>query len=246
MAGFLLEAKSAACVKEAFATILARLAELYGGDNGRIFGTYMELFEILLGDLWGEFTDPLALECPAGAVSGDLDSRLVEMFYCDPYSAWQKAFVERNHEFVIHVLPKATHYTETASFDDLTQSDVELLMSHINCYPRRIFKDKTPYELFTDWIGEDVASKVFGIRRIEPNEAPLKPSLLGIDIRIKEWVNSVDAAPSPKALLADIKRPDGVLGNGHRARQGFVLPGRRQEQRDYECECVSFPSRLSK
>jgi IS30 family transposase len=147
----------------------------------------------------GEFTDPLALECPAGAVSGDLDPRLVEMFYCDPYSAWQKAFVERNHEFVRYVLPKATHYTEAASFDDLTQSDVELLMSHVNCYPRRILKDKTPYELFTDWIGEDVASKVFGIRRIEPNEVTLKPSLLGIDIRIKEWVNSVDAAPSPKA-----------------------------------------------
>ncbi len=199
MAGFLLEAKSAACVKGAFATILARLAELYGGDNGRIFGTYMELFEIILGDLGGEFTDPLALECPAGAVSGDLDPRLVEMFYCDPYSAWQKAFVERNHEFVRYVLPKATHYTEAASFDDLTQSDVELLMSHVNCYPRRILKDKTPYELFTDWIGEDVASKVFGIRRIEPNEVTLKPSLLGIDIRIKEWVNSVDAAPSPKA-----------------------------------------------
>lgn len=198
MAGFLPESKTAACVKEAFATILARLAELYGGDNSQTFGTYMELFEILLGDLGGEFTDPVAIGYPADAASGDHGSRLAELFCCDPYSAWQKAFVERNHEFVRYVLPKATHYTEAAPFDGLTRSDVELPMSHIDCYPRRILKDKTPYGLFTNWIGEDVASKVFGIRKIEPNDVVLKPSLLGIDIRIKEWVNSVDGEATPK------------------------------------------------
>lgn len=92
-----------------------------------------------------------------------------------------------------YVLPKATPYTEDASFDDLTQEDVNMLMSHINSYPRKALKDKTPYDLFTARVGEDVTEKVFGIRKVSPNDVVLKPSLLGTEVKIKEWVLREDS-----------------------------------------------------
>lgn len=193
MVGFLLESKTSASVSAAFGTIIARLAELYGGDNGEIFGTYAELFQIILTDLGSEFSDPVSIECPCGASAEGWNPAIVNLYYCDPYSAWQKAHVERNHELVRYVLPKATPYTEAVNFDNLTQEDVELLFSHVNSYPRKALKDRTPYDLFVSSFGADIAEKVFGIRRIEPNEVVLKPSLLGIEVKIKEWVTKEES-----------------------------------------------------
>lgn len=189
MAASLLEAKTSACVTAAFATILTRLAELYGGDNGMIFGTYEELFSTILTDLGSEFTDPVSIECPALAMKEGADPRLVELYYCDPYSAWQKTHVERNHEFIRYVLPKATTYTEAVSFDGLTQDDVDLMMSHINSYPRKALKDRSPFDLFAEKFGADIAEKVFGVRKVNPNDVVLKPSLLGLEVKVKEWVS---------------------------------------------------------
>ena len=193
MAAFLLDAKTSACVTDAFGTILARLAELYGGDDGMVFGMYEELFGTILTDLGSEFTKPSAIERPHLAEKEGDDPRLAELYYCDPYCAWQKAHVERNHEFVRYVLPKATPYTEAVSFDDLTQDDVDLMMSHINSYPRRALKDRTPFDLFAERFGADVAEKVFGVHKVSPNDVVLKPSLLGIEVKVKEWVSADEA-----------------------------------------------------
>ena len=35
--------------------------------------------------------------------------------------------------------------------------------------------------------GADIAEKVFGIRKVNPNDVVLKPSLLGLEVKIKEW-----------------------------------------------------------
>lgn len=51
-------------------------------------------------------------------------------YYCDPYSSYQKPNVELNHEFIRKILPKRK------SFDELEQSDISLMMSHINSYSR--------------------------------------------------------------------------------------------------------------
>lgn len=66
-------------------------------------------------------------------------------------------------------------------------------MSHVNSYPRKALKDKAPCDLFTARVGEDVAEKVFGIRKVSPNDVVLKPSLLGIEVKIKEWVLGEDS-----------------------------------------------------
>ena len=119
------------------------------------------------------------------------------MFYCNAYASYEKPHVERNHEFIRLVLPKGTAYTEPTPFDGLTQSGVSLMMSHVNSYVRRGLGNKTPYDLFAREYGEDVAA-LFGISRIAANDVTLKPSLLGIEVKVKEGVSPAETASAGK------------------------------------------------
>lgn len=123
------------------------------------------LFPVLLTDNGSEFSNPLALE---NAPDGTTRSRL---FYCDPCASWQKGRVERNHEFIRMILPKGR------SFDNLTQADIDKVMSHVNSYTRPALNDKAPFDLFAFTYGESLLDK-FGIRRIPANRVILRPSLI--------------------------------------------------------------------
>jgi IS30 family transposase len=126
---------------------------------------FCALFPLLLTDNGSEFSNPAAIEC------NDAGMRTTHVFYCDPYASWQKGCVERNHEFIRYILPKGT------SFDNLTQSTVNLIMSHINSYSRPALNDKTPFDLFSFAYGKDILSKI-GIFKIPANKIVLKPSLI--------------------------------------------------------------------
>lgn len=126
---------------------------------------FSRLFSLLLADNGSEFSNPKALEFDA------LGSMRLRVFYCDPYASYQKPNVELNHEFVRKFLPKG------ASFDNLSQADIDLMMSHINSYSREKLGDKSPFDVFGFIYGYDVLEKL-GIRRIQPNKILLKPSLL--------------------------------------------------------------------
>jgi IS30 family transposase len=126
---------------------------------------FMSLFPVLLGDNGSEFSNPTALEFD------ECGNRRTTVFYCDPYSSFQKPNIELNHEFIRRVLPKGK------SFDHLEQIDINLMMSHINSYSREKFNDKSPFDLFTAIYGDEVTSTL-GYRRIPANEIVLKPSLL--------------------------------------------------------------------
>ena len=54
-----------------------------------------------------------------------------KIFYCHPSSPYQKGSCEVNHELLRRILPKGT------SFDDLTQKNINLMMSHINSYKKK-------------------------------------------------------------------------------------------------------------
>lgn len=54
---------------------------------------------------------------------------------------------ERNHEYIRMVLPKGT------DFDDLTQEDVDVMMSHINSYARPALGDSRPVDEFEKRFG---------------------------------------------------------------------------------------------
>ena len=105
--------------------------------------------------------------------------------------------MERNHEFIRLVLPKGTAYTEPTSFDGLTQDMVSLMMSHVNAYVRNGLGDRTPYDLFAAEFGEDVAA-LFGIVRVAANDVTPRPSLPGIEVKVKENVSRSDVETSAK------------------------------------------------
>lgn len=127
--------------------------------------TFSRLLTVCLADNGSEFSNPKALEYDAQG------NRRTRLYYCDPFASFQKPNVELNHEFIRKILPKGS------SFDELTQSDISLMMSHINSYSREKLNDKSPFELFSYINGSDVLEK-FGIHRIPANEILLKPSLL--------------------------------------------------------------------
>ena len=127
--------------------------------------TFRTVFPLLLGDNGSEFSNPLRIEFDGDGV------RRTRVFYCDPYSSFQKPHVELNHQFIRRVLPKGT------SFDCLRQEDIDLMMSHINSYSREKLGNKSPLNLFGFIYGHDVLDRLC-IRRIPANEILIRPSLL--------------------------------------------------------------------
>lgn len=130
---------------------------------------FCRLFPVLLTDNGSEFSHPSALEFD------DKGLQRTKVFYCDPLAAYQKPKVERNHELIRSVLPQGT------SFDDLSQEQVGLMMSHINSYSRKSLGDKSPFETFVFLYGEKLLNKLLrlvGQTVIAPGDIVLKPSLL--------------------------------------------------------------------
>ena len=189
MLAFLVDAKTSECVLGVFSAILSALKERYGEDGGR--EVFSRLFPVILTDNGTEFSNPARIEFDADG------SRLTSVFYCNAYASYEKPHVERNHGFIRLVLPKGTAYTEPAPFDGLTQSGVSLMMSHVNSYVRKDLGNKTPYDLFTAEQGEEIAN-IFGISRIAANDVTLRPSLLGIEVKVRESVSPAETAPAGK------------------------------------------------
>jgi len=126
---------------------------------------FKALFPVILTDNGSEFSNPNALEFdPEG-------KRRTRIFYCDPNASFQKPNVELNHEFIRRILPKGRPFT------NLNQSDIDLVMSHINSYSRVKLSDRAPVDLFDFFYGNGIAKRL-GISKIPPNEIILTPKLL--------------------------------------------------------------------
>ena len=126
---------------------------------------FSEILEVILTDNGTEFSDPSKIE-------KDEEGRtLCRVFYCDPYNTNQKSQCERNHEYIRMVLPKGT------SFDGLTQTDVDKVMSHVNSYARPKMGDARPVDEFDRNFGERTRLAL-GIRKIDASEIMLRPELL--------------------------------------------------------------------
>lgn len=97
---------------------------------------YSKVFRIFLTDNGTEFFSVLNFE-------RDLDTgkKVSNMFFCHPYSSYEKHGIEVNHEYIRRVLPKGT------SFDDLTDEMVKSLQDNINAIPRESLNKDTPYDL---------------------------------------------------------------------------------------------------
>ena len=126
---------------------------------------FMKLFPVILGDNGTEFSDPLAIELDAEG------NRRTNVFYCDPSAPFQKGAIENNHELIRRILPKGT------SFDNLEQTDIDLMMNHINSYSRATLGDRCPIEVFEQLYGKSILEKL-DVKRINPNDIVLHPNLL--------------------------------------------------------------------
>lgn len=138
----------------------------------KIFGPelFEELFPVILTDNGSEFSNPRAIEYREIAPKGFSYHR-TNVFYCDAGSPYQKGAIEVNHELIRRILPKGT------SFDHLTQKDIFLMMNHINSYKRKKLNNRSPYETFSFYHGEDVLERL-ACRQVPAKDIMLKPNLL--------------------------------------------------------------------
>lgn len=124
---------------------------------------------VILTDNGGEFDHFEDME--RSCFDPESGEKRINVYYCDPYSSWQKPHIENAHTLLRRILPKGS------SFDDLTQEDVNLICSHINSYPREDLDWLSPFEKLPEW-GQENLPKAFGMHVIPSDEVILKPSLL--------------------------------------------------------------------
>ena len=127
---------------------------------------FKELFVIILTDNGSEFSNPTEIEFDL--TTGE---KRTQIFYCHPSSPFEKGSCEVNHELLRRILSKGT------SFDNLTQIDINLIMSHINSYKRKKLNNVSPYKMFSTIYGKDTIDKL-GIQEIEPNSVSLSKNIL--------------------------------------------------------------------
>ena len=109
---------------------------------------YKKMFEVVLTDNGWEFSKPEDIE-----FDNKTGEKLINIFYTDAYSSWQKGGIERNHEFIRYIIPKSI------TFDKLTKENIIDMMNNINNVSRRSLNYKTPYELFIDTYGKEITKK---------------------------------------------------------------------------------------
>lgn len=127
--------------------------------------TFRTLFPVILTDNGSEFKHTRELEF---TVDGQRRTRI---YYCDPQASWQKPHIEKNHEYIRYVLPRGK------SFNPYDQTDITLLLNHINSTKRSKLGGKTPFEL-ADTDEFRTLKAVMGLIEIPADEVALTPRLL--------------------------------------------------------------------
>lgn len=69
------------------------------------------------------------------------------LFYCHPYSSWERGSNENNNRLIRRHIPKGE------DFDEKQDRDIEYIEEWINNYPRRTFGFKTSAQLFEEEMG---------------------------------------------------------------------------------------------
>lgn len=127
---------------------------------------FKEMFEVILTDNGWEFSKPDDIE-----FDHSTGEKLVNIFYCEPYSSWQKGGIERNHEFIRYIIPKGI------TFDNLTEKNIIDMMNNINNVKRKSMEYKTPYLIFKNIYGEQT-SKSLQLHHIDEKDVDLSYRIL--------------------------------------------------------------------
>lgn len=121
---------------------------------------YSKIFRIFLTDNGSEFFSVLNFERDS-----ETDRKVSNIFFCHPYSSYEKHGVEVNHEYIRRVFPKGT------SFSNLNDEIVKKLQDNINSVPRISLNDETPYNL-TKKLYPDLIEKL-DCKYIKPDDVSL-------------------------------------------------------------------------
>ena len=121
---------------------------------------YSKVFRIFLTDNGTEFFSVLNFERDL-----ETNKKISNIFFCHPYSSYEKHGVEVNHEYIRRVFPKGT------SFTNLNDEIVKNLQDNINSIPRISLNDETPYSL-TKKLYPDLIEKL-DCKFIKPDDVSL-------------------------------------------------------------------------
>lgn len=114
----------------AVVAVIDRLEAQYGDSFSRIFKT-------ITVDNGTEFADCEGLE-----TSSTGEGLRTKLYYCHPYSSWERGTNENINKMVRRKIPKGTN------FDDMTDEDIQAIEDWINGYPRGILGYTVAGELF--------------------------------------------------------------------------------------------------
>lgn len=126
---------------------------------------FEKTFPIILTDNGTEFGNPLSLEFNVEGIGR------TRIFYCNPRASYQKGMIEKNHEFIRYVLPKGT------SFDNLLQTDINLMITHINSLGRASLNWFAPIDVAKFTLDKEVFKKL-NLTKVPASEIKLTPKLL--------------------------------------------------------------------
>ena len=154
---FLLDKKTSKHVTEIFKTLKKDIS----------IDLYRKIFRIILTDNGSEFYNPYEMEMDYNTCK-----KVCNVFYCKPYSSWQKHEIEVNHEYIRRVLPKGSN------FSSLKEEQVKRLQDNINAIPRESLDSKTPFDLTKQKYPHFI--KALKCKYIEPDKVSLnKKDILG-------------------------------------------------------------------
>lgn len=126
---------------------------------------FKKTFPIILTDNGAEFGNPLSLEFNEEGIGR------TRIFYCNPRASYQKGMLEKNHEFIRYVLPKGT------PFERLLQTDINLMINHINSLGRASLKWFSPIDVAKFTLDKEVIKKL-NLVKISPDKIQLNTKLL--------------------------------------------------------------------
>ncbi len=137
-----------------------------------------KLIELLLTDNGSEFIN---LEKLIEGIGTD------HIYYCHPYSSFEKGSIENNHELLRRIIPQGV------SLSIYNEEDLQAICSHINSLFREELKGKCPFDLINSYLTDKTLNKL-GYYQINPKEIKLIPELLGEKniLNIKKYLTPID------------------------------------------------------
>jgi IS30 family transposase len=84
------------------------------------------------------------ITCDNGVEFSDFEhmQQLTDIYYCHPYSSWERGSNENNNRLIRRHIPKGTN------FDALAASQVDNIQNWINTYPRKLLNWQTSQDVF--------------------------------------------------------------------------------------------------